>query len=245
MKRVHSVIVLIVVLMLSVSLVAHADSWNFWQNNGTSFSGSKNSNPWGSYWSNFDFNNFNPTPSKPSQPPTDEPQPSEPIEPVQPKPSEPEEPKPPLDPGAPLQPLQPLQPQPNNVPRPTDSLTSVEKQLIDLVNQERAARGLGTLEVDMTLFKLAKDKSHDMASTGEVIHYARSQFHSILDDAGVDYRQAGENLAKAGSITRVHSGLMMSSGHRANILYSGYTHIGVGIVKYGTMYYATEIFICK
>lgn len=243
MKRVHSVIVFILVLMLSVSVVAQADSWNFWQNTGTSFSGGKNSNPWGSYWSNFDLNDFNPTPSKPTEP--TEPQPSEPIQPVEPEPSEPEESKPPLKPGVPGQPLQPLQPQPNKVPRPTDSLTSVEKQLIDLVNQERAAHGLGLLEVDMTLVKLAKDKSHEMASTGEVIHYARSKFHSILDDAGVDYRQAGENLAKAGSITRVHNGLMLSSGHRANIMYSGYTHIGVGIVKYGTMYYATEIFICK
>ena len=40
----------------------------------------------------------------------------------------------------PQQPLQPITPKPNPVPAPSSSLTSLEKQLIDLVNQERTAR---------------------------------------------------------------------------------------------------------
>lgn len=229
MRKVHSVFLSVLVLLMLVS-VAEASAWNIWQNSsGSSFNNGSNSNSgsW-NYWNDFNFGNFNPSPSQP--------EPSEPSEPVDP-PSE--------SPTQPVDPSQPIQPQPRKIPRPNRSLSSVERQLIDLVNQERMAYGLEPLEVDMTLVGLAKDKSHEIATTGEVRHDARSQFHAKLDTAGVSYRQAGENLAQAGSINRVHNGLMMSSGHRANILASSYTHIGVGIVRYGNSYYATQIFIQK
>ncbi len=239
MKRVKGLFVLAFLLVFLVNATIQASSWDLWQNSGTSFSGGKNSNPWASLWSNLNFNNFNPAPSKPMDPPK-QPDPSKPIQPE--NPTEPEKPQPPINPGTPQQ---PISPEPNRVPPPNSSLISIEQELINLVNQERLAQGLKPLQVDMTLVKLAKAKSHEMATTGEVSHYARSKFHALLDDAGVTYRQAGENLAKAGSVSRVHNGLMLSSGHRANILYSGYTHIGVGIIRYGTMYYATQIFITK
>jgi uncharacterized protein YkwD len=252
LKR-YAVLLLVVMLIASISLVSEASSWSYWQNgwtssnNGSSNNNNNNnggsghtnnssSNPWSSYWGSWNNSSNgwgwnNPQPQNPT------PNPVQPADPV-----EPEQPQQPTQPN-PQQPLQPITPKPNPVPAPSSSLTSLEKQLIDLVNQERTARGLKPLTVDMSLVRLAKEKSHEMASTGEVAHYARSKFHSILDAAGVSYKMAGENLAKAGSLTRVHNGLMNSSGHRANILSSAYTHIGVGIVKYGTMYYATEIFV--
>jgi len=254
LKR-YAVLLLVIMLVASIGLVSEASSWSYWQNGWTSFnngssnnnnnnnsnnSGSNNSknnsnsNPWSSYWGSWNNSGlgwYNPQPQNPN------PKPNPPVEPEQPQqPQQPQQP-------SPQQPLQPITPKPNPVPAPSSSLTSMEQQLIDLVNQERIARGLKPLTIDMTLVRLAKEKSHEMASTGEVAHYARSKFHSILDSAGVSYKMAGENLAKAASLTRVHNGLMNSSGHRANILSSGYTHIGVGIVKYGNMYYATEIFV--
>jgi uncharacterized protein YkwD len=36
---------------------------------------------------------------------------------------------------------------------------------------------------------------------------------------------------------------MNSSGHRANILGSSYTQIGIGIYKTGGMYYISQMFI--
>lgn len=67
--------------------------------------------------------------------------------------------------------------------------------------------------------------------------------YSMLDQAGVSYSRAGENIAKTGDVSRAHTLFMNSAGHRANVLHSGYTHIGVGIVKRGTSYYVTQIFI--
>lgn len=218
MRKVLRITCILTVLLLSFSIFGHASSWG-WSFNGTTSSNSGLNSSWSSYWGHLNLKDmFSPQPAKP----------------VVPSPSVPN-PQP--------QPNQPLQPLPNNVPTPSSSLSSNERELINLVNQERIAAGLRPLEVDMTLVQLAKDKSHEMAVTSDVSHYSRTKFHDNLDAAGVSYRQAGENIARATSISRVHNGLMNSSGHRANIMASTYTHIGVGVVRYGTSYYATEIFI--
>lgn len=227
MRKVLRIACILMVLLLSFSIFGHASSWG-WSSNGTTSSNSGLNSSWSSYWGHLNLKDmFSPQPSKPVVPDPSVPNP------------EPSKPQPPVQP----QPNQPLQPLPNNVPTPSSSLSSNEKELIDLVNKERIAAGLNPLEVDMTLVQLAKDKSHEMAVTSDVSHYSRSKFHGNLDAAGVSYRQAGENIARATSISRVHNGLMNSSGHRANIMASTYTHIGVGVVRYGTSYYATEIFI--
>lgn len=256
-------LVLVCALIFGVTtLSGQASGWGYWQNNNWSYGGSNldtdnsggSSNDGGSnsgssnnggsssggwlnndtstgswgYWNNSSWSN---------------PQPSTPTQPVDPKPVDPKpvDPKP-TEPTNPHNPLEPITPEPNKVPRPSSSLTRIEQQLIDLVNEARIANGLKPLQVDMTLVSLAKDKSHEMATTGEVTHYSRTQFNNSLRNAGVNFKASGENIAKAGSVTRVHNGLMNSSGHRANILSSSYTHIGVGIVQFGTMYYSTEIF---
>lgn len=234
MKRILGISCILTVLLLSVSFIGQAYGWGWSHGSyGSTYPNSGLNGSWGAYWGHLDLKGMF-QPAKPSTPTTPTPTPNVP-EPVHPEPSQPVQP----------QPSQPLQPLPNRVPKPSSSLSSNEKELIDLVNKERVAAGLHPLEVDMTLVQLAKDKSHEMAVTSDVSHYSRSKFHANLDAAGVSYRQAGENIARATSISRVHNGLMNSSGHRANIMASSYTHIGVGVVKYGTSYYATQIFIAR
>ena len=54
----------------------------------------------------------------------------------------------------------------------------------------------------------------------------------MMKKYGVSYRTAGENIAKGQKTAEsVMKGWMNSSGHRANILSSAYTHIGVGYAK--------------
>ncbi len=68
----------------------------------------------------------------------------------------------------------------------------------------------------------------------------------MLSNAGITFRYAGENIAGAGSVAQAHSSLMNSQGHRQNILRSGYTHVGIGIVDggpHGKMF--TQIFIAR
>jgi uncharacterized YkwD family protein len=117
--------------------------------------------------------------------------------------------------------------------------------LIDLVNQERTKAGLKPLQVDMDLVRVAKTKSHDMAENNYFSHVSPTlgTVYNMLDREGIYYTRAGENIARAASVNRAHELFMNSSGHRANILHSGYTHIGVGIVKHGTSYRVTQVFI--
>ena len=98
----------------------------------------------------------------------------------------------------------------------------------------------------MRLVSLARQKSQDMITNNYFGHQSPtygSPF-DMMKKAGVTYRTAGENLAGASTVQQAHSGLMNSSGHRANILNPNFTHIGIGMVRggrYGAMW--TQMFI--
>lgn len=128
-------------------------------------------------------------------------------------------------------------------------LLPVEKEVFQLVNQEREKHGLKPLQLEPAVLKVADKKSQDMKEK----HYFNHQSPTygspfeMLQQHGVDFRAAGENIA-AGQKTakQVMDGWMNSEGHRANILNPDYTHIGIGYVEggdYGT--YWTQMFIKK
>lgn len=127
----------------------------------------------------------------------------------------------------------------------TAGLTAAEQQMLNLVNAERAKTGLRPLQADLTLTKLARMKSQDMIAKNYFSHQSPtygSPF-DLLATYKVAYRTAGENLAGNSSVPGAHTALMNSSGHRANILNSGYTKVGIGIVsggQYGMMF--TQLF---
>jgi uncharacterized YkwD family protein len=156
--------------------------------------------------------------------------------------------------GTQLTPAPAPAPQPAPIPspavptQPVSGLTQAEQQMLDLVNRERVNLGLRPLQADLQLTRLARLKSQDMINKNYFAHQSPtygSPFDMMRAD-GVTYRYAGENLAGAPTVDRAHSGLMNSSGHRANILNVNYTHIGIGAVSggpYGMMF--TQMFIGK
>ena len=114
------------------------------------------------------------------------------------------------------------------------SVNSMEKQVVSLTNSERNAAGLGSLTLDSQLSKLARMKAEDMAKKGYFSHTSPTygSAFDMMKKYGVSYRTAGENIAKGQKTAEsVMKGWMNSSGHRANILSSAYTHIGVGYAK--------------
>lgn len=125
-------------------------------------------------------------------------------------------------------------------------LSQYEQQVVDLTNQERAKQGLAALKVDLTLSKVAREKSLDMQKNNYFSHTSPtygSPF-DMMKKFGVTYRTAGENIAKGQRTPQeVVNAWMNSSGHRANILSSNFTHIGVGYVAEGN--YWTQQFIGK
>jgi uncharacterized YkwD family protein len=128
----------------------------------------------------------------------------------------------------------------------TSGLTADEQQMLNLVNGERAKAGLGALKADLTLTKLARLKSQDMINRNYFSHQSPtygSPFE-MMKSFGVTYNTAGENLAGNSTVSAAHTALMNSAGHRANILKSSFTHVGIGIIKggqYGMMF--TQMFV--
>lgn len=108
-----------------------------------------------------------------------------------------------------------------------------EAEMIELVNQERTSRGVPALTFDPELVPVARGHSRDMLSQGYFSHTSPTTgtLADRLNDAGVGYTQAGENLAYAPSVSVAHRGLMQSEGHRANILEPGFQRIGIGILR--------------
>ena len=116
-----------------------------------------------------------------------------------------------------------------------------ERQLFDLVNQERASRGLQPLRPDPRLVPLARAHADEMFRLryfGHVSAVSGSPFDR-LSSAGIVYQRAGENLAYAQAVAVAHQGLMGSEGHRENVLRPEFTNLGVGVVSaglYGRMF---------
>lgn len=120
-------------------------------------------------------------------------------------------------------------------------LTADEKQMLNLVNQEREKQGLPALKADPELTKVARVKAKDMIDNNYFSHNSPkygSPF-DMLKQFGVEYKTAGENLAGNSSVQGAHTSLMNSQGHRENILKADYTNVGIGVVdggQYGKMF---------
>ena len=126
--------------------------------------------------------------------------------------------------------------------------SSDESQALSLLNQDRAANGLTALKSNSQLTKLAENYALDMINRGYFSHYnpeGQSPFDR-MNNAGIAYKTAGENLAINTSVTAAEKAFMNSSGHRANILNSTYTDVGIGVARNsnGSVYVVQE-FISK
>lgn len=110
-------------------------------------------------------------------------------------------------------------------------------QLVALTNQQRAANGLPALTVDSRLVYSSDLKAQDMLNKNYWAHNAPDGTTPWywFGQAGYSYSYAGENLAKDfDTSSGVMDGWMNSPGHRANILSSHYTNIGITVMN-GTL----------
>jgi len=111
------------------------------------------------------------------------------------------------------------------------SVSSYEKQVVDLVNTERAKNGLSALTLDSSVSNVARTKSKDMATNNYFSHTSPTYGGAgdMLKQFGIKYTAYGENIASGQKTPQeVVTAWMNSSGHRANILASDFTKIGVG-----------------
>ena len=133
-----------------------------------------------------------------------------------------------------------------SIPTTDSSVLNFEKEVVRLVNEIRSQNGLQELTYDWELSRVARIKSEDMRDNKYFSHTSPvygSPFQ-MIKNFGITYRSAGENIARGQATPQaVVSAWMNSSGHRANILNSSFTRIGVGYAANGK--YWTQMFIGK
>jgi len=109
-------------------------------------------------------------------------------------------------------------------------------QVLTLVNQERSKAGLKPLKLNSTLTKSAQAKSQDMHDKKYFDHNSPTYGtpFQMMNKFGYKYSYAGENIAMGQKTPKeVMTAWMNSAGHKANILNSNYTEIGIGYVADG------------
>ena len=116
-------------------------------------------------------------------------------------------------------------------------------------NVQRANNGVAPLVIDAQLVNLARQRSQTMANTSCFSHTTCGPTaFDLMGGIGYVFQIAGENIARnnyadAETVSVAMNGFMNSSGHRANILETRYTKVGIG-VAFGAngMKYFTVIF---
>jgi len=111
--------------------------------------------------------------------------------------------------------------------RPVIETSSPEMSVISQTNAQRARHGLAPLAVDSQLMSSASRHAQWMASNRNLSHG-----HGVAENIAMGQPSAGEAVRS----------WMNSSGHRANILGSGYTRIGVAVAysSNGTPYWCQQ-----
>ena len=116
-----------------------------------------------------------------------------------------------------------------------------EAEMLNLVNQERRKRGVSELTLRQEVLPIARAHAKDMWEREYFSHVSPEgkDVGDRLDEAGIRYRIAGENLALAPTLSTAHTGLMNSEGHKANILEPKFKRVGIGVIDngvYGKMF---------
>jgi uncharacterized protein YkwD len=129
----------------------------------------------------------------------------------------------------------------------TVQLNSYEKQVVSLVNKQRAKRGLAKLRVNARLVSASRGHSAEM---GEAKYFSHSSASGELwsrrvirygyKRSGYSYWKAGENIYWGASLysspVACVNAWMRSKAHRTVILTRKFRDIGVGAVKTCTGY---------
>ena len=121
---------------------------------------------------------------------------------------------------------------PGTAPLGSPGAPSFEQQVVEIVNQERTAAGQPPLKKNDLLDTSSLFHSTNMADRDFFAHCDPDTGHSPgtrVTNSGYSWNSVGENIAAGYSTpASVMAAWMNSSGHRANILSSGFREIGIG-----------------
>ena len=114
--------------------------------------------------------------------------------------------------------------------------TTAEDSLTARLNGARSDQGLPSLATRSDLVAVARAQATRMADSGTLYH------NPNLTTDVTNWRWVGENVGYGPDVQTVHVAFMNSEDHRANILDTDYTEVGVGVVERGDRVWVAEVF---
>lgn len=129
------------------------------------------------------------------------------------------------------------------------TVTTADKyaaQVLELVNEERAKENLPALKASEALNKAANIRAKELLTENSPNRPDGRNGCSVLTDEEIVYESAGENIASGCKTPKdVVGKWMQDAGHRAQIMSSDYTYMGVGYYETakGEKYYWSQLFI--
>lgn len=113
----------------------------------------------------------------------------------------------------------------------SSTLPNTAETVLNLINEERKAQGITPLQIDDLLNSTAQAKATDMVKNNYFSHESPtygSPFE-MMQNAGITYRTAGENIAGNPSVENAVKSWLASESHKQNLLSNAYNYIGIGI----------------
>lgn len=116
-------------------------------------------------------------------------------------------------------------------------------RVVELVNAERAKYNLAPLTLDTSLANAADTRAKEIVQSFSHTRPNGESFSTVLKEHGVSYRGSGENIAWGQKTPEIVVNTWMNSeSHRANILNSRFTKIGVGYYVNNNTPYWVQLF---
>ena len=134
----------------------------------------------------------------------------------------------------------------DNTSKPGNNVSSESQyisEVVRLVNAERAKEGLAALQMDSSLNSAAQVRAKEIVRSFSHTRPNGSNCFTALSEAGIKYNGSGENIAYGQKTpAEVVNAWMNSAGHRANIMSTKFTKIGVGCHNSNGTYYWSQFF---
>jgi cysteine-rich secretory family protein len=123
-------------------------------------------------------------------------------------------------------------------------IASPERLLFDALNRERASLGLSMLYWDDSLASAARQHAERMAQQNTLAHQLPGEpdLRMRAAGAGARYSVIAENVAVGPDPAVIHNEWMHSPGHRANILSSQLSVVGIAVVQGSMGLFAVQDF---
>ena len=127
----------------------------------------------------------------------------------------------------------------NETSESNDDSKATASYILEKINAERIANGLPALTLDSLLTATAQTKAKDMVENNYFSHTSPTYGspYEMIQNAGVTYISAGENIAGNSNIDDAISSFLNSEEHSKNILSNSYNYIGIVIEKSNTYGY--------